>query len=37
MINLPINRLLFLDIETVGCEPDWESFKKLFVLAQRLF
>lgn len=28
MINVPINKLLFLDIETVGCEPDWESFKK---------
>lgn len=28
MIDLPINRLLFLDIETVGCEPDWETFKK---------
>lgn len=28
MINIPINKLLFLDIETVGCEPDWDSFKK---------
>ena len=28
MINVPISKLLFLDIETVGCEPDWETFKK---------
>ena len=28
MINVPINKLLFLDIETVGCEPNWDSFKK---------
>lgn len=28
MINVPITKLLFLDIETVGCEPNWESFKK---------
>lgn len=28
MISLPINKLLFLDIETVGCEPDWDTFKK---------
>jgi len=28
MITIPINKLLFIDIETVGCEPDWESFKK---------
>ena len=28
MIQVPLNKLLFLDIETVGCEPDWDSFKK---------
>ena len=27
MINVPINRMLFVDIETVGCEPDWDTFK----------
>jgi len=25
MINIPITKLLFLDIETVGIEPDWDS------------
>ena len=28
MINVPITKILFLDIETVGCESDWDSFKK---------
>jgi hypothetical protein len=28
MINIPLTKLLFLDIETVGCEPTWEDFKK---------
>lgn len=28
MINIPLHRLLFIDIETVGCEPDWDTFKK---------
>jgi hypothetical protein len=25
MINIPISKILFLDVETVGVEPDWES------------
>ena len=25
MINIPLNKILFLDIETVGIEPTWES------------
>ena len=28
MINVPLTKFLFLDIETVGCESDWENFKK---------
>lgn len=28
MINIPLNKLLFIDIETVGIEKDWDSFKK---------
>jgi hypothetical protein len=28
MINVPLTRFLFLDIETVGCESNWENFKK---------
>jgi hypothetical protein len=28
MINIPIDKLLFLDIETVGVEKDWDSLKK---------
>ncbi len=28
MINIPITKLLFLDIETVGIQPDWESLEK---------
>ena len=28
MINIPIDKLLFLDIETVGVEKDWESLQK---------
>ena len=28
MINVPITKLLFLDIETVGVEPDWDSLVK---------
>jgi len=28
MINVPLHKLLFLDIETVGCEPDWQTFQK---------
>ena len=28
MINIPLTKLLFLDIETVGCESTWENFKK---------
>jgi len=28
MITVPITKILFLDIETVGCESDWNSFKK---------
>jgi len=27
MINIPIEKLLFLDIETVGIQPDWESLE----------
>jgi DNA polymerase elongation subunit (family B) len=25
MINIPISKILFIDVETVGVEPDWES------------
>lgn len=28
MINLPLNKILFLDIETVGICPDWETLVK---------
>jgi hypothetical protein len=28
MINIPITKLLFLDIETVGVQPDWDSLVK---------
>ncbi len=28
MINIPIDKLLFLDIETVGVEKDWDTLKK---------
>lgn len=28
MINIPISKILFLDVETVGVEPDWESLVK---------
>ena len=28
MINIPISKILFLDVETVGIEPDWESLVK---------
>jgi uncharacterized protein YprB with RNaseH-like and TPR domain len=28
MINIPITKLLFIDIETVGVQPDWESLVK---------
>lgn len=28
MINLPLSKLLFLDIETVGIEPNWETLVK---------
>ena len=28
MINIPINKILFIDIETVGVEPDWETLIK---------
>jgi uncharacterized protein YprB with RNaseH-like and TPR domain len=28
MINIPLEKLLFIDIETVGIESDWESLKK---------
>lgn len=28
MINIPLSKLLFLDIETVGIEKDWETLKK---------
>lgn len=28
MINIPLNKLLFIDIETVGIEPDWNSLQK---------
>ena len=27
MINIPLTKLLFLDIETVGVQPDWESLQ----------
>jgi uncharacterized protein YprB with RNaseH-like and TPR domain len=28
MINIPLEKLLFIDIETVGVQPDWESLEK---------
>jgi len=28
MINIPFNKLLFLDIETVGIEPTWDDLVK---------
>lgn len=28
MISIPLTKFLFLDIETVGIEPDWDSLKK---------
>ncbi len=28
MINIPPTKLLFLDIETVGVQPDWDTLKK---------
>jgi GNAT superfamily N-acetyltransferase len=28
MINIPLEKLLFLDIETVGVQPDWDSLVK---------
>ena len=28
MINIPLSKILFLDIETVGVQPDWKSFEK---------
>jgi len=28
MINTPLTKLLFLDIETVGIQPEWESLEK---------
>lgn len=28
MINIPLTKLLFIDIETVGIQPDWESLEK---------
>jgi uncharacterized protein YprB with RNaseH-like and TPR domain len=27
MINIPLTKLLFLDVETVGIQPDWESLE----------
>jgi hypothetical protein len=29
MINIPLEKLLFIDIETVGIQPDWESLEKI--------
>lgn len=28
MINIPLSKILFLDIETVGVQPDWDSLVK---------
>lgn len=28
MINIPLSKLLFIDIETVGVQPDWDSLVK---------
>lgn len=28
MINIPLSKILFLDIETVGVQPNWESLEK---------
>jgi hypothetical protein len=30
MIRVPINKLLFVDIETVGIAPDFETLEKLY-------
>jgi len=30
MINIPITKILFIDIETVGAAPDFESFQKFY-------
>ena len=27
MINIPLTKILFLDIETVGIQPDWDSLE----------
>ncbi len=27
MINTPLTKLLFLDIETVGIQPEWEALE----------
>ena len=27
MINIPLTKLLFLDIETVGIQPEWDSLE----------
>ena len=27
MINVPLNKILFLDIETVGCEASFDNLK----------
>ena len=29
MINIPLSKILFLDIETVGVQPDWDSLQKI--------
>ena len=27
MINIPLTKILFLDIETVGIQPEWEALE----------
>ena len=34
MINIPLTKLLFLDIETVGIQPEWESFYTIYSAAK---
>jgi len=29
MINIPLTKILFLDIETVGIQPDWTALEEL--------
>ena len=37
MIELPLSKILFIDIETVGIEKDWESMERKRPNLARLF